>query len=152
MLNQQIANTTDPAELARLNALLDTAQKELNSRQAPTIASDNSLPEDGNVSTEISNEDLFLVETNGVFEVIAEQDLDQKMSNLSSTITQENIVLNNLKKDMAMTNDKKEQDRIENEISQIASNISSLKREMNSLLDASTVNESLANNNYSKKN
>ncbi len=33
LLNQQIANTTDPAELARLNALLDATQKELDLRQ-----------------------------------------------------------------------------------------------------------------------
>ena len=92
----------------------------------------------------ISKDELFLVDYNGKYSAFTEDQLDQKMSTLSSTIIKENIELKNLKLKLALADTDEEFTRLEQEVTIKEENIRVIKQEMNLLIDAVNVDEALA--------
>jgi len=92
----------------------------------------------------MAKEELFLVDYNSKYNAFTEDQLDQKMSTLSSTITKENIELKNLKLKLALATTDEEYTRLEQEVKVKEDNIRVMKQEMNLLIDAVKVAEALA--------
>ncbi|MBL4651977.1 MAG: PD40 domain-containing protein, partial [Flavobacteriales bacterium] len=125
------------------------AQSNLNLSQSTSVSSADSLT--AKSSTEvvddernISNDSLFIVEYEGQYTVYSEDKLGKEISAFSSNITKENIVLNNLKKEMAMATDNQELARLEQKVEVEQGDIVEMKIEMDALLSAKTVTETLA--------
>jgi outer membrane protein OmpA-like peptidoglycan-associated protein/tetratricopeptide (TPR) repeat protein len=102
------------------------------------------VPENEIDVVNIQKEELFLIDYNGKYNAFTEDQLDQKMSNLSSTITKENIELKNLKLKLALAATEEEFTRLEQEVKVKEQNIRVIKQEMNLLIDAVKVDEALA--------